>query len=228
MCRCLPYWASFCFPALFTRWLLLFVFQHCLPEGCCCLFCSAANKMVGIVCFPALFTRWLLLFVFQQCLPDGCCCLFSSSVYKMNLWVKEVKQRGNPKVREISTWQGLWFCLLFGWLFCNLFTQIDYWFPCGYCCLFALVVGAATLKSCSFFVISALCEAFVGIHLYDHLCIVFVLGPAFFKENPALTHRLVPWLLRDLNILLGNDDENIRFVLHFILTAISKFVYFFF
>ena len=50
----------------------------------------------------------------------------------------------------------------------------------------------------------------------------FVLAPKFFEDNPALKHRLVPWLLRDLNVLLGNDDETIRFVMSMILRMISK------
>ena len=67
-----------------------------------------------------------------------------NNVYKNKLQIKEVKQRGNPKVRDIS--------------------------------------------------------------------------PKFFQDNPALKHRLVPWLLRDLNVLLGN----IRFVMSLILNLVSK------
>uniref|UniRef100_A0A7M5ULL8 RING-type E3 ubiquitin transferase n=1 Tax=Clytia hemisphaerica TaxID=252671 RepID=A0A7M5ULL8_9CNID len=48
------------------------------------------------------------------------------------------------------------------------------------------------------------------------------ISPEFFKRNPAIKHRLVPWLLRDLNALLGNDDEMIRFVMSLILNLISK------
>ncbi|XP_065640629.1 E3 ubiquitin-protein ligase Topors isoform X1 [Hydra vulgaris] len=70
------------------------------------------------------------------------------AVYRLHMHVKEVKQRGRPKLRDIS------------------------------------------------------CE--------------------FFKENPALKHRLVPWLLRDLNVLLGDNDENIRFVMSLILNLISN------
>jgi len=43
-------------------------------------------------------------------------------------------------------------------------------------------------------------------------------------KNPAIKHRLVPWLLRDLNVLLGNDDEMIRFVMSLILNLIPKYV----
>ena len=50
----------------------------------------------------------------------------------------------------------------------------------------------------------------------------FLVAPKFFEDNPALKHRLVPWLLRDLNVLLGNDDETIRFVMSMILRMISK------
>jgi len=46
--------------------------------------------------------------------------------------------------------------------------------------------------------------------------------PQFFDDNPALKHRLVPWLLRDLNVLLGNDDDGIRFVMSMILNIVSK------
>lgn len=48
------------------------------------------------------------------------------------------------------------------------------------------------------------------------------ISPRFFKDNPAIKHRLVPWLLRDLNVLLGNDDEMIRFVMSLILNLIPK------
>ncbi|XP_057298870.1 E3 ubiquitin-protein ligase Topors-like [Hydractinia symbiolongicarpus] len=70
------------------------------------------------------------------------------AVYRLNMFVKEVKQRGKPKLRDIR--------------------------------------------------------------------------PEFFSDNPAMKHRLVPWLLRDLNVLLGDDDENIRFVMSLILNIIPK------
>ena len=47
-------------------------------------------------------------------------------------------------------------------------------------------------------------------------------APVFFQSNPAIKHRLVPWLLRDLNVLLGKDDEMIRFVMSLILNLIPK------
>jgi len=47
------------------------------------------------------------------------------------------------------------------------------------------------------------------------------ISPKFFTDNPALKHRLVPWLLRDLYALLGDDDESIRFVMSLILRVIS-------
>lgn len=44
----------------------------------------------------------------------------------------------------------------------------------------------------------------------------------FYKSNPACTHRLIPWLLRDLRVLLGNSDEEINFLMEFILSLIAR------
>ncbi len=47
--------------------------------------------------------------------------------------------------------------------------------------------------------------------------------PNFFRENPACTHRLVPWLNRELNVLLHNQEDRVQFVLELILDLIKRF-----
>ena len=49
------------------------------------------------------------------------------------------------------------------------------------------------------------------------------ISPEFFRSNPACTHRLVPWLNRELNMLLYNHYEHIMFVMDLILSLIKKF-----
>ena len=46
---------------------------------------------------------------------------------------------------------------------------------------------------------------------------------AFFARNSASTHRLVPWLNRELNVLLNHHDDHIQFVLELILDLIKRF-----
>ncbi|XP_069126617.1 serine-rich adhesin for platelets-like [Argopecten irradians] len=45
--------------------------------------------------------------------------------------------------------------------------------------------------------------------------------PSFFRSNPACTHRLVPWLNRELNALLQGQQENVQFVLELIMGRIK-------
>ncbi|KAK6180077.1 hypothetical protein SNE40_012291 [Patella caerulea] len=49
------------------------------------------------------------------------------------------------------------------------------------------------------------------------------ISPAFFTANPALTHRLVPWLNRELNALLFNQESHVQFVLELIMGLIKRF-----
>eukprot|EP00794_Sanderia_malayensis_P008263 gene8263-9146_t len=44
----------------------------------------------------------------------------------------------------------------------------------------------------------------------------------FIKDNPATVHRYVPWILRDLNVLLENRTQNVSFVLHLILSLLTR------
>lgn len=48
--------------------------------------------------------------------------------------------------------------------------------------------------------------------------------PEFFQLNPAMTHRLVPWLNRELNVLLASSHENrLSYVLELILRLIKQY-----
>ncbi|CAH1773274.1 unnamed protein product [Owenia fusiformis] len=47
--------------------------------------------------------------------------------------------------------------------------------------------------------------------------------PEFFRQNPAQTHRLVPFLNRELNALLHNDSNNVHLVLDVIMRLITRF-----
>ncbi|XP_032788026.1 E3 ubiquitin-protein ligase Topors isoform X2 [Daphnia magna] len=46
--------------------------------------------------------------------------------------------------------------------------------------------------------------------------------PEFFQLNPAMTHRLVPWLNRELNVLLVNHENRLSYVLQLILRLITQ------
>lgn len=46
---------------------------------------------------------------------------------------------------------------------------------------------------------------------------------AFFKRNPAASHRLVPWLNRELNVILHNREDHVQFVLELIMDLIKRF-----
>ncbi|XP_057373342.1 E3 ubiquitin-protein ligase Topors-like isoform X2 [Daphnia carinata] len=46
--------------------------------------------------------------------------------------------------------------------------------------------------------------------------------PEFFQMNPAMTHRLVPWLNRELNVLLVNHENRLSYVLQLILRLITQ------
>ena len=47
--------------------------------------------------------------------------------------------------------------------------------------------------------------------------------PEFFQLNPAMTHRLVPWLNRELNVLLVSHENRLSYVLELILRLITQF-----
>ena len=47
--------------------------------------------------------------------------------------------------------------------------------------------------------------------------------PRFFAANPACAHRLVPWLNRELNVLLREDENRVQFTLELILGLIKRF-----
>ena len=46
--------------------------------------------------------------------------------------------------------------------------------------------------------------------------------PEFFQHNQAMTHRLVPWLNRELNCLLANPENRLSYVLEMILRLITQ------
>lgn len=46
-------------------------------------------------------------------------------------------------------------------------------------------------------------------------------SPSFYRDNPAQTHRLVPWLNRELNALLSGHGEQIAFLLDLIIGLIK-------
>ena len=48
-------------------------------------------------------------------------------------------------------------------------------------------------------------------------------NPNFFRANPACTHRLVPWLNRELIVLLSGQDEHSQFLLELILDLVKRF-----
>lgn len=48
------------------------------------------------------------------------------------------------------------------------------------------------------------------------------ISPHFFRANPAVTHRLVPWLRRELSVLFNNQEENVTFMTHYILSIITN------
>lgn len=43
----------------------------------------------------------------------------------------------------------------------------------------------------------------------------------FFRQNPACTHRLVPWLMRELKVVLGGE-EHVEFLIQIVLSLIDK------
>lgn len=47
-------------------------------------------------------------------------------------------------------------------------------------------------------------------------------SPSFYRENPAQTHRLVPWLNRELNALLQGHGEQVAFLLDLIIGLIKR------
>ena len=60
----------------------------------------------------------------------------------------------------------------------------------------------------------------VGILLLLFCCVSS--AAAFFKANPAMTHRLLPWLTRDLRVVLG--EEHVEFMMQLIMSLIDKSV----
>lgn len=48
------------------------------------------------------------------------------------------------------------------------------------------------------------------------------ISPQFFSANPAVTHRLVPWLRRELSVLFDNQEEHVTFMTHYILSLITN------
>ena len=48
------------------------------------------------------------------------------------------------------------------------------------------------------------------------------ISPSFFSRNPACTHRLVPWLNRELNVIL-HGDEHTEFILGLIIDLVQRF-----
>ena len=50
----------------------------------------------------------------------------------------------------------------------------------------------------------------------------FSSGAMFFRQNPACTHRLVPWLTREFKVLLG--PEHVQFMIQLVLSLLSKYI----
>ncbi|XP_015907645.2 uncharacterized protein [Parasteatoda tepidariorum] len=50
-----------------------------------------------------------------------------------------------------------------------------------------------------------------------------IVSPDFFKRNPACTHRLLPWLNRELIVLLHNVESRIVEVLELIMALITRY-----
>ncbi|XP_040564292.1 E3 ubiquitin-protein ligase Topors [Lepeophtheirus salmonis] len=48
-------------------------------------------------------------------------------------------------------------------------------------------------------------------------------SPEWFRNNPAQTHRLVPWLNRELSVLFDRDSERVSYVLNSILELICSY-----
>ena len=44
----------------------------------------------------------------------------------------------------------------------------------------------------------------------------------FFKTYQGCTHRLIPWLARDLRVLLGSNEEEVNFLMEYILSLITR------
>lgn len=47
--------------------------------------------------------------------------------------------------------------------------------------------------------------------------------PAFFRDNPACTHRLMPWLDRELQALLAGGEAQLAFTTELVLTLITRY-----
>ncbi|XP_041358462.1 E3 ubiquitin-protein ligase Topors-like isoform X2 [Gigantopelta aegis] len=47
--------------------------------------------------------------------------------------------------------------------------------------------------------------------------------PSFFSANPSSIHRLIPWLNRELNALMHNDEHHVQFLIEFITGLIKRF-----
>lgn len=48
-------------------------------------------------------------------------------------------------------------------------------------------------------------------------------APDFFRQNPACTHRLIPWLNRELLALLSHSENQVSFILELILALITRY-----
>ena len=59
-------------------------------------------------------------------------------------------------------------------------------------------------------------------YLGETKLVLFLAAPEFFSSNLAYTRRLIPWLTRELRALLNDVEENVSFVLEFILSLIKK------
>ncbi|KAG8185709.1 hypothetical protein JTE90_003247, partial [Oedothorax gibbosus] len=52
---------------------------------------------------------------------------------------------------------------------------------------------------------------------------VRTVSPEFYRRNPACTHRLLPWLNRELVALLQNQETQVTFVLELIMALIARY-----
>ncbi len=59
----------------------------------------------------------------------------------------------------------------------------------------------------------------IKLFYYKFVCLV-LLGASFFHTNPASSHRLVPWLNREIEALLG--AEHVSFITKLIMSTIER------
>ena len=66
------------------------------------------------------------------------------------------------------------------------------------------------------------CDHQVHVLYVDADGALFDSAPGFFRINPACTHRLVPWLKRELGVLLNDSESHVQFIQQLVMTLINK------